>query len=220
MIKDGVPVIGILGCPNLCWSLVDDDEPVDVQDAMPKGCLFVAVKGAGCYEIPLLNQHDGLGIVSRKLTVTPSDGSTLPLQQARMCIGVEKYSDARGLTTRMAQLISGSEEEGHILNARRVDSQVKYGLIARGEGEFYVRLPKIGYQEWIWDHAAGSVVIEEAGGTLTDTEGNAIDFSLGRQLSASIKGILGSNGGMFHRALLDSYRRAENELLASQKVKE
>ncbi len=125
LIKDGVPVLGILGCPNLCWSLADDDKHVDVHDAMPKGCLFVAVKGAGCYQLPLYRKHDGLSIISRKLTVTPSDGSRRPLQQARMCMGVEKYSDARGLTSRMAQLISGSEEEGHILSDRRVDSKVK-----------------------------------------------------------------------------------------------
>jgi 3'-phosphoadenosine 5'-phosphosulfate (PAPS) 3'-phosphatase len=220
--KDGVPVLGVLGCPNLAWSFVEDDTLDAGQEMMPKGCLFVAVQGAGSYQLPLWDDGSHDDFLPTKLSVTPSDGSSRTLQQSRMCLGVERYSDARGLSDRMARYIHRpANEPGNLEqdspHAIRVDSQVKYGLVARGDGEFYVRLPKIGYQEWIWDHAAGSVVLAEAGGVLTDTEGNPINFGLGRRLSASIKGILGSNGGLFHQALLDAYRHADDELLASEK---
>ena len=46
----------------------------------------------------------------------------------------------------------------------RLDSQCKYGMLARGEGEIMLRLPKLGYVENIWDHAPAFVVIREAGG--------------------------------------------------------
>ena len=109
----------------------------------------------------------------------------------------------------MAQAIHGSntalDTHGEIIKARRMDSQAKHGVIARGGAEFYVRLPKPGYVEWIWDHAAGNVVIEEAGGQMTDTVGRPIDFSLGAQLSPDVRGILMSSGGVFHRALVDAF---------------
>ena len=101
------------------------------------------------------------------------------------------------------------DDNGEIIRARRIDSQAKHGVIARGGAEWYVRLPKPGYVEWIWDHAAGNVVIEEAGGKMTDTEGRPLDFSLGPKLSPSVRGILMSNGGIFHKSLVDAFAQEE-----------
>ncbi len=49
----------------------------------------------------------------------------------------------------------------------------------------YLRLPRPGkrYEEKIWDHAAGLIVVEEAGGRVTDVYGKKLDFSRGRTLS-------------------------------------
>jgi 3'-phosphoadenosine 5'-phosphosulfate (PAPS) 3'-phosphatase len=107
----------------------------------------------------------------------------------------------------MAKILQGGVDAttGDILKARRMDSQAKHGVIARGGAEWYVRLPRPGYVEWIWDHAAGNVVIEEAGGTMTDTKGHTLDFSRGAKLSPTVKGILMSNGGAFHQGLVDAY---------------
>lgn len=41
----------------------------------------------------------------------------------------------------------------------RIDSQAKYGALARGDGAIYLRFPHKGYREKIWDHAAGSIVV-------------------------------------------------------------
>ena len=41
----------------------------------------------------------------------------------------------------------------------RIDSQAKYGALSRGDGAIYLRLPRKGYREKIWDHAAGSIVV-------------------------------------------------------------
>jgi len=141
----------------------------------------------------------------------------MKVNDARFCIGVEKYSDARGQCAGMAKEIQGDRalnDEGEIILARRIDSQAKHGVLARAGAEFYVRLPKPGYVEWIWDHAAGNVVIEEAGGTMTDVEGKPIDFSLGAQLSPDVAGVLASNGGVFHSALVEAYRKQEASRLA------
>ena len=39
------------------------------------------------------------------------------------------------------------------------------------------------YQEKIWDHAAGAVIVEEAGGSVCDLNGQPLDFSVGRTLA-------------------------------------
>jgi 3'(2'), 5'-bisphosphate nucleotidase len=65
----------------------------------------------------------------------------------------------------------------------RMDSQAKYGSIARGAGDIYLRLPvSKTYQEKVWDHAAGDLIVREAGGIVTDTRGDRLDFSIGRTL--------------------------------------
>jgi 3'(2'), 5'-bisphosphate nucleotidase len=56
----------------------------------------------------------------------------------------------------------------------------KYCLVAQGRADAYVRAPLPGGQsERIWDHAA-ALVVERAGGRVTDFEGKRIDFSKGR----------------------------------------
>lgn len=62
----------------------------------------------------------------------------------------------------------------------RLDSMAKYCLVAQGRADAYVRAPLPGGQsERIWDHAA-ALVVERAGGRVTDFEGKRIDFSKGR----------------------------------------
>jgi 3'(2'), 5'-bisphosphate nucleotidase len=78
----------------------------------------------------------------------------------------------------------------------RMDSQAKYGILARGEVTLYLRVPspaEPGYKENIWDHAAGSLIAEEAGGKVTDVLGRPLDFSSGIKMVKN-DGILVSNG--------------------------
>ena len=88
-----------------------------------------------------------------------------------------------------------------------MDSQAKYALLAAGEGDLLLRLlssSKPDYREKIWDQSAGSLVLEEAGGRITDLDGRNLDFTRGRSLSAN-RGILASNG-IFHAQALAALR--------------
>ncbi|GKY99234.1 hypothetical protein MPSEU_000878700 [Mayamaea pseudoterrestris] len=220
LLEDGVPTIGILGCPNLPTRVDDetyswsDKENETNNQAHTRGCIFVASRDGGCFQLPLACN----GVRGIRLQATASEnGAQRLLSDGRFCIGVEKFSDASGQCAGMAQYIHGADaldQDGEIINARRMDSQAKHGVIARGGAEFYVRLPRPGYVEWIWDHAAGNVVIEEAGGQMTDTNGQPIDFSLGAKLSEKVSGVLMSCGGEFHQALVDAfaYQETRNQI--------
>lgn len=60
----------------------------------------------------------------------------------------------------------------------RLDSMAKYCLVAQGTADAFVRAP-LSQSEHIWDHAA-ALVVGAAGGRVTDFDGAALDFSLGR----------------------------------------
>jgi len=249
LIEDGEPVVSVLGCPNLpvpssestrsvpygAWS---EDEANDATTSgkrlfsSSRGCLFVAVRDGGCYEIPLvvlekylLEQGNSTGDLPwKRLQVTANDGTTKAKHEATFCLGVERgFSDPKGTVLKIAQVIHGSDAlivdaDGitDIKNSLRIDGQGKYGLLARGDAEYFLRLPKDGYTDFVWDVASGYLVLKEAGGKMSDVSGNAINFSeigVGRRakLPDQIKGIFGSNGGMFHDALVSAYAEVENK---------
>ena len=65
----------------------------------------------------------------------------------------------------------------------RLDSQCKYAVVARGQADIYLRIPtNYHYQEKIWDHAAGAIIAEEAGASVTDIRGRPLDFRTGKTL--------------------------------------
>jgi 3'(2'), 5'-bisphosphate nucleotidase len=86
-----------------------------------------------------------------------------------------------------------------------LDSQAKYAVLAAGGADVLVRLispSRPDYKEMIWDQAAGSIVIEEAGGRVSDLDGRALDFSHGRRLERN-RGILATNGRL-HEVVLNA----------------
>ena len=88
-----------------------------------------------------------------------------------------------------------------------MDSQAKYAVLAAGEGDVLLRLlspSRPDSREKIWDQAAGSIVIEEAGGRITDLEGKPLDFSHGRTLAKN-RGIIATNGHL-HGVILQTLK--------------
>jgi 3'(2'), 5'-bisphosphate nucleotidase len=78
----------------------------------------------------------------------------------------------------------------------RMDSQVKYGLLARGDAALYLRLPSPkapDYREKIWDHAAGSIIVEEAGGRVSDMYGQPLDWAGGAIMQHN-RGVVATRG--------------------------
>ena len=89
-----------------------------------------------------------------------------------------------------------------------LDSQAKFAVLASGGGEVNIRLisaSRPDYREKIWDQAAGSIVVEEAGGVVTDLDGKPLDFSHGRTLAQN-RGIIATNGRL-QQKLLDAVQQ-------------
>ncbi|EGG99057.1 3'-phosphoadenosine 5'-phosphatase [gamma proteobacterium IMCC2047] len=104
--------------------------------------------------------------------------------EARFCESVESGHSNQGESAQIAAILGITGEP------YRIDSQCKYAAVARNDASIYLRLPTSEtYREKIWDHAAGKLIVEAAGGKVTDVNGNALDFTLGRHLDNN-KGIV------------------------------
>jgi 3'(2'), 5'-bisphosphate nucleotidase len=61
-----------------------------------------------------------------------------------------------------------------------MDGQTKHVLLAAAAAELLMRIPTDPlHHEAIWDRAAGALIVEEAGGRVTDLDGLAFDFTTG-----------------------------------------
>ena len=180
LIVDGVVKLGVLGCPNLPQQL---DDP-----QAQRGCLFVAERGAG----------------TRMLSLDGQSSEQICISQAthRFAESVESTHSDLDTHAQIAQQVGITDPP------IQMDGQGKYGVLARGEASVYIRLPSPAtpdYREFIWDHAAGMIVVEEAGGVVTDADGRALDFLQGRRMTTN-RGILATNGKL-HPQLLECIRR-------------
>jgi 3'(2'), 5'-bisphosphate nucleotidase len=181
LIDAGQVQIGVLGCPNL----VDGYKP----DLTGPGSLGIAVRGAGAWVGSLEGDNSTLVPLHVSDQGNPS--------QARLLRSFESGH------TNVSQIDLFAEALGVQAQAVRMDSQAKYLVLATGEGELYLRLlsPKQpDYKEKIWDQAAGSLLVEEAGGKVSDLHGKSLDFTAGRQLLNN-HGLLASNTHLHLAAL-------------------
>ena len=181
LIENGQVVVAALAGPVLP---VKWDEPEG-----DKGVIFVAVRGEGAAMAPL-NSDDFTPI-----HVVPA---THP-ENVRFAESVEASHGDQPLQKAIAAAA------GITKPSLRMDSQVKYGAVARGDAALYLRLPSPkypGYREKIWDHAAGSLIIEEAGGRVTDMYGKPLDFSSDYKMNDN-RGVIVSNGDL-HDAVLEA----------------
>ena len=183
--------MGVIGCPNLP---VDDQTPLDsstgkdADDKEGKGVLFGAVTGAGATSRPL---SKGSLQEARSISMKP-----LPdVSQATFCESVEAGHSSQGDAATIAAKL------GITKPSVRMDSQAKYGSIARGAGDLYLRLPITkSYFEKIWDHAAGVVIVQEAGGQVSDAYGKPLNFGLGRTLKEN-KGVVAAPKAAFSQVI-------------------
>jgi len=188
LIDDGHVKVGVLGCPNLP---VDDSAPLsaEVGNGDGRGVLFSASLGSGATSRPLTR-----GALEHGQQIHMKD--VPDITHATFCESVESGHSSHGDQAAIAGKLGITRE------SVRMDSQAKYASIARGAGDLYLRLPvRADYQEKIWDHAAGDLIVREAGGHVTDSQGRRLDFSKGRTLSEN-KGVVAAPKAI-HEQVLD-----------------
>ncbi|MCY3683177.1 MAG: 3'(2'),5'-bisphosphate nucleotidase [Gemmatimonadetes bacterium] len=179
LIDCGEVKVAALACPAL---------PVDMEDMEGDcGVLFVAARGEGSRAMPLAG-----GDVADVRIDEPA------WRFAESVESSHSDHDAHKAVARAVGIESSS---------LRMDSQVKYGAVARGDAALYLRLPSPeypGYRENIWDHAAGALIVEEAGGEVSDMFGRPLDFVSAAQMEDN-RGVVVS-AREIHARVIDALR--------------
>ncbi len=177
LIVKGDVQLGVLGCPNLKLP----------ENEFRRGCLLFAVKGRGA---KLWDIETG---------TSKTVGVSMLTDPGKMRF-VESYVSTHSNLEMQLQI-------ARILKMERdpiqMDSQVKYGVLATGNAEIYIRIPHPktpDYKEKIWDHAAGTIIVEEARGVVTDIFGKKLDFSVGKTLKDN-RGVFASVPSIHDRIL-------------------
>ena len=164
-----LPVISALGCPTFSVNGPNDPE---------KGLLMVSIAGFGNFVCKLGEEIDQL----RKLPTTPLKDD----------LSIAIFASAVVSThTNPLEITAIKSNFGNQVPIVQMDSQCKYGLLALDRAHVYYRRhtsrdqDKLGrqqcswdsdYIEAIWDNAPGYLFVKEAGGHVTDFEGNDLRF--------------------------------------------
>jgi 3'(2'), 5'-bisphosphate nucleotidase len=168
LIEDGEVKVGVMGCPAY-----------PVENHQP-GALFVAVRGQGATMIIVATGEE------IPIQVVPEND----MENLRFVGSIEASHGDIERQDAVAKAV------GIIAPAVKMDSQAKYGAVASGKAALYLRLPSPktpNYRENIWDHAAGAIVVEEAGGRVSDMFGKPLDFASNPKMLDN-RGIIVSNG--------------------------
>lgn len=181
-IQNGCVVCGGLACPVLA-------ENGDTE-TMGNGMVLLAARGQGAWQAPLSTPDAAFNPLAVSACTEPS--------RARIMRSYESgHTNVEALEALAVSL--GIPKDQCVL----MDSQAKYACMAAGGAELLFRLlspAQPDYRECIWDQAAGSIVVEEAGGRVTDLRGAPLDFSQGLRLAANI-GVFASNGRLHEAGL-------------------
>ncbi|KAG1365295.1 PAP-specific phosphatase HAL2-like [Cocos nucifera] len=208
LIEDGEVILGVLGCPNYpmnkAWlnyhqryyRLMSKLSP-PTSGSWNKGCVMYAQKGSGeAWMQPLIHDYGKFDWqnCARKIQVSSVSDPSF----ATFCEPVERTNSSHSFTAGLAHSVGVRKQP------LRVYSMVKYAAIARGDAEIFMKFARAGYKEKIWDHAAGVVIIQEAGGVVTDAGGRPLDFSRGIHLGGLDRGIIACSGALLHEKIIEA----------------
>ncbi|KAI1621526.1 3',5'-bisphosphate nucleotidase [Exophiala viscosa] len=171
MVEDGVQRVGVLGCPNLGLDQVDRGEVGDsTYQKDGTGVMLSAVRGHGSYIRPL---SQGKLLPARKIEQPARTGPVLKFVDSSKSRTTDLQRHRR-VAANLGSTWPGSEV---------LSLQMRYVAITTGNCDAMIRIPRDEtYREPVWDHAGGALILEEAGGRVTDLNGQQVDFGQGRRL--------------------------------------
>ncbi|KAF2256436.1 carbohydrate phosphatase [Trematosphaeria pertusa] len=178
LLVDGVQQVGVIGAPNLAFDtrgLLGQSRIHEEQvDGPGYGVVLSAVRGDGTY---IRAMHaSGLGEARR----------TRHQQTARKELSALDFIETTIGKTSLSQ--TEHQDVANCLSAKWPGTllwsqQMKYVALALGATDVMVRLPKgKDRYTYVWDHAGGQLLFQEAGGIVKDLDGGDIDFAQGRKI--------------------------------------
>ncbi|KAI3732077.1 hypothetical protein L1987_63274 [Smallanthus sonchifolius] len=198
LVVEGQIVLGVMGCPN--WR---GDKPASKgpEYENESGIIMVAHVGCGTWAKGLPDLQNRSVNWSRCLV----DGYTL-VHKGRYCISESQtweslpLSSSFGSTTNVDNV--GDEEV--VLLPTCCGSLCKYLMVASGRASVFIQRARAERVIKVWDHAVGVICVQEAGGKVTDWNGDQLNLAADegeRKALFPPGGILVSNNSL-HQEIL------------------
>lgn len=185
---------------KLIWVI----DPIDGTKEWIKGgeyCVAIACLDQGqivlslliCPEWALFPSHKGTMFIAQKNQ--GAWGYSLDLSCRQKIVLDQK-------TPKFSWLLDETQIEQH-----KISSQIKYASVALHKQLYAIRIPQKSRQtEKVWDHAAGSLIVQEAGGVVSDFRGQPLNCTPPLFLNANY-GILVASHPTVHQKLLEWTQR-------------
>ncbi|KFK32227.1 hypothetical protein AALP_AA6G214300 [Arabis alpina] len=192
LVVDNEIVLGVMGCPN--WTGDSSDGST--------GTLMVSHIGCGTWSKRLQNVT---GKVSGDWTRCFVDDCGL-VNKARFCIPESETWKSLPLSGLFDARID-SDDLHHkeiLLLPTCCGSLCKYLMVASGRASVFILRTKTQRTIKAWDHAVGIICVHEAGGKVTDWEGDEINLEEDqseRRIIFPAGGVVVSNGSLHHQIL-------------------
>jgi len=195
-------------------------DPIDGTKGFERGLSYAVAIGLyfdgrprfGCMAAPAFPGEDG----GEKTTIIAYAGrgeGAYWLEAGRDRVEPLRVSDVRDISRMrlvgsrahdMDDICGKFVDRAGIQQLIRMDGQTKYLMLALGRADVYIRSadPYFGIA-YPWDHCTGQIILEEAGGRVTDLDGKLIDYEPppGRPIT-NLDGLVASNAGC-HEEILD-----------------
>ncbi|CAA6668803.1 unnamed protein product [Spirodela intermedia] len=158
-----------------------------------RGCVMYARRGAGEAWMQPLGPHRAAAAAARPVRVSTVDDPAA----ATFCEPVEKANSSHAFAAGLARSVG--------LRWESAAAGVQHGEVRgdrAGDAEIFMKFGRSGYREKIWDHAAGVLIVQEAGGVVTDAGGRPLDFSRGIFLDGLDRGIVACSGASLHAKII------------------
>jgi len=150
---------------------------------MKEGELIIGVSNAPILkELMYAEKGSGAYFNNSKIKVSSAE----ELEKSYMLFGGVEYFDKHNLLKNLVSLINNTQ--GH----RGIGDFWSYHLLAQGRVDIMIEA-----QTKIWDIAAVKVIVEEAGGEVTDIKGNRVNINTNSLLATN---------GKLHQVVLDYFR--------------
>ncbi|KAI7758047.1 hypothetical protein M8C21_007411 [Ambrosia artemisiifolia] len=197
LVVEGQIVLGVMGCPN--WR-VDNSNANEIKNE--PGIIMVAHVGCGTWAKGLPDIQNPSVNWYRCLV----DGYTL-VHKGRYCISESQTWDSLPLSSSFGSTtdVDNVGDEEVLLLPTCCGSLCKYLMVASGRASVFIQRTRTDRVIKVWDHAVGVICVHEAGGKVTDWNGDQLDLAadeVERKALFPPGGILVSNSGL-HQEILE-----------------
>jgi 3'(2'), 5'-bisphosphate nucleotidase len=206
LLENGIQKVAVLGCPNLLYDPMTPLVTEDIVDTEGNGIIVGAVASQGTFFVPLDSFADRAAHRSAKLdTLPPYPGSLRFIDSEESSHVSKRHHEYLYRTAFPDASHRGSASVSDSLWPEDVWAmQMKYIAIALNAADATFRIPgDPKFYASVWDHAGGQLILEEAGGVVTDSAGKRFDFSKGQRSFADGNwGFVVARSGEVHQVVL------------------